>query len=265
MVKLLDDVRRDAIEKLKAADTENIHLLTDVVTYVYSLAKTNQLHGCSAVEQAVKDSPSEFFRLICASLSEPFDPDDAIELITNEYWSRNPQDIQAMVAYIYIRTALCIPDLDLEYFRYLFQSLILPDSPCREFEEQLEKTDWEMESRHEKEISESFSHIIWPIFQDAETLENIRALESVLDRLPDRDIQRLLLEMDINTISACICAFSENMQNRVIQNLSRRRGTKAKKTAIQLHPINEKSASQNITTMLLVLGRLEAKGAIRIL
>lgn len=96
-------------------------------------------------------------------------------------------------------------------------------------------------------------------------MENIRALESVLDRLPDRDIQRLIREMDIDTISACICAFSENMQNRVIQNLSRRGGTQIKEVAIQLHPINEKIASQSMANMLLVLGRLEASGEIRIL
>lgn len=96
-------------------------------------------------------------------------------------------------------------------------------------------------------------------------MENIRALESVLDRLPDRDIQRLIRVMDIDTISACICAFSENMQNRVIQNLSRRGGTKIKEVAIQLHPINEKIASQSMANMLLVLRRLEASGEIRIL
>lgn len=264
MEKILDDVRRDAIEKLKTADTEDLHLLTDAVIYVYSLAKTNQFYGHSAVEQAVKDSPSEFFRFICTFLSEPFESDDAITLVTNEYWSRNPQGVQAMIAYIYIRTALLVPDLNLQYFRCFFQSLLLPGSLYRELEEQMEKTDREMESRHEKEISESFSHIIWPVFQDTETLENIRALESVLGRLPDRDIQRLIREMDVDTVSACICASSETIQNKVLRNLSRRGSTQVKKVAIQLHPINEKIVHKSITNLLLVLGRLEASGEIRI-
>lgn len=268
MKKTLDDVRRDAIRKLKAANTEDLHFLTDTAVYIDSLVKTRDLHGLSAMEQAVKDSPSEFFRSVCTFLSNPYDLDDAIELVTNEYWSRNLQGVQAMTAYIYIRTALYISDpehLLSAGFRYLLQSLLPPGSLRREFEELTERTYQEMESRHEKEISESFSHIIWPEFQDAETLENIRALESVLDRLPDRDIQRLIRVMDIDTISACICAFSENMQNRVIQNLSRRGGTKIKEVAIQLHPINEKIASQSMANMLLVLRRLEASGEIRIL
>lgn len=263
MEKILDDVRRDAIEKLKAADTtENIHILADAVIYIYSLAKTNQLYGCSAVEQAVKDSPSGFFRFICTFLSDPYDSDDAITLVTNEYWSRNPQGVQAMAEYIYIRTALSLPDLYLPYCRYLFQSLLLP-VPGRLYRE-MEKTGLEMESRHAKEISESFSHIIWPVFQDAETLENIRALESAIDRLSDWYLQRLLREMDVNTVSACISVSSENIRNRVIQNLSLRVGTSIKETAIQLHPISEKTASQSITNMLHVLGRMEASGEISI-
>ena len=268
MEKILDEVRRDAIEKLKTADTEDLHLLTDAAAYACSLTKIEQLYGLSAVKQAVGDSQSEFFRFICKFISEPFEADDAIQLITNEYWSRNPQGVQAMTAYIYIRTALCIPDPEHPFpgeFRFLLQSLVPPGSLRREFEEKTGKIDREIESRHERKISESFSHIIWPEFQDAETLEDIRALESVLDRLPDRDIQRLIRVMDIDTISACICAFSENMQNRVIQNLSRRGGTKIKEVAIQLHPINEKIASQSMANMLLVLRRLEASGEIRIL
>lgn len=262
MVKILDDVRRDAIKKLKTADTENIHLLADAVVYVYSLAKTNQLYGRSAAEQAMKDSPPEFFRFILRFLSDTFDPEDAIELVTNEYWIRNPQGVQAMAAYIYIRTALSLPDLI--HFRCFLRSL-LPGSLYRELEEQMIKADREMESRHEKEISENFSHIVRPVFQDAETLENIRALESVLDRLQNWDIQRLIRETDVDTISACICASSENIQNKVLRNLSRRGGTQVKEIAIQLHPLNEKIVSQSITNMLLVLGQLEASGKIRIL
>ena len=40
MKKILDDVRRDAIKKLKAANTEDLHLLTDTAVYIYSLVKT---------------------------------------------------------------------------------------------------------------------------------------------------------------------------------------------------------------------------------
>ncbi len=268
MKKILDDVRRDAIRKSKAANTEDLHLLTDTAVYIDSLVKTRDLHGLSAMEQAVKDSPSEFFRSVCTFISDPYDLDDAIELVTNEYWSRDLQGVQAMTAYIYIRAALYISDpehLLSDGFRYLLQSLLPPGSLRREFKELTERTYREMESRHEKEVSESFSHIIWPVFQDEEILENIHALEWVLGRLPDRDVQRLLRDMDMNTVSACICALGEDVRDRVIRNLSRRSGTTAKETAVQLHPISKKTASQSISNMLLVLGRLEASGEIRIL
>ena len=268
MKKTLDDVRRDAIRKLKAANTEDLHFLTDTAVYIDSLVKTRDLHGLSAMEQAVKDSPSEFFRSVCTFLSNPYDLDDAIELVTNEYWSRNLQGVQAMTAYIYIRTALYISDpehLLSAGFRYLLQSLLPPGSLRREFEELTERTYQEMESRHEKEISESSSHIIWPLFQDEEMLENIHALESVLGRLPNLYVQRLLQDMDINTVSVCICALGEDVRDRVMRNLSRRNGTAVKETAVQLHPISKKTASQSISNMLLVLGRLEASGEIIIL
>lgn len=268
MEKILDEVRRDAIEKLKTADTEDLHLLTDAAAYACSLTKIEQLYGLSAVKQAVGDSQSEFFRFICKFISEPFEADDAIQLITNEYWSRNPQGVQAMTAYIYIRAALYISDpehLLSDGFRYLLQSLLPPGSLRREFKELTERTYQEMESRHEKEISESFSHIIWPLFQDEEMLENIHALESVLGRLPNLYVQRLLQDMDINTVSVCICALGEDVRDRVMRNLSRRNGTAVKETAVQLHPISKKTASQSISNMLLVLGRLEASGEIIIL
>ncbi|MCI9307412.1 MAG: hypothetical protein HFI28_13245, partial [Lachnospiraceae bacterium] len=160
MEKILDEVRRDAIEKLKTADTEDLHLLTDAAAYACSLTKIEQLYGLSAVKQAVGDSQSEFFRFICKFISEPFEADDAIQLITNEYWSRNPQGVQAMTAYIYIRTALCIPDPEHPFpgeFRFLLQSLVPPGSLRREFEEKTGKIDREIESRHERKISESFT------------------------------------------------------------------------------------------------------------
>ena len=78
MKKTLDDVRRDAIRKLKAANTEDLHFLTDTAVYIDSLVKTRDLHGLSAMEQAVKDSPSEFFRSVCTFLSNPYDLDDEI-------------------------------------------------------------------------------------------------------------------------------------------------------------------------------------------
>lgn len=137
--------------------------MTDTAVYIYSLVKTRDLYGLSAMEQAVKDSPSEFFRSVCIFTSDPYDLDDAIELVTNEYWSRDFQGVQAMTAYIYIRAALYISDPEHFFsdgFRYLLQSLLPPGNLRREFEELTERTYQEMESRHEKEISESFSHII---------------------------------------------------------------------------------------------------------
>ncbi len=142
MKKILDDVRRDAIKKLKAANTEDLHLLTDTAVYIYSLVKTRDLYGLSAMEQAVKDSPSEFFRSVCTFISDPYDLDDAIELVTNEYWSRDLQGVQAMTAYIYIRTALCIPDPEHPFpgeFRFLLQSLVPPGSLRRKFADESEK------------------------------------------------------------------------------------------------------------------------------
>lgn len=263
MEKILNDVRRDAIEKLKEADTEALRLLTDTASYIYSLAKIRRFYSLSAVEQAVKDSPSEFFRSVCTYTSDPFEYGDAVELVTNEYWSRNPQGVQAMITYLYIWTALYIPEPHTpEYFRCFLQSLIPAGSLRREFEQLMEKADQEMESLREKEISERYSHIIRPVFQDAEALENIHTLESVLTRLPDRSVQRLLQEISLYTLSACIFAFSDAVRDRVMHNLSRHYGTAVKETVVQLHPIDEKEVSRSITEVLLLLGQLETNGEI---
>lgn len=265
MEKILDDVRRDAIEKLKAADTEELHLLTDTASYIYSLAKMRRFYGLSAVEQAVKDSPSEFFRSVCTYTSDPFEYGDAVELVTNEYWSRNPQGVQAMITYLYIRTALCIHEPHTpEYFRCFLLSLIPAGSLRREFEERMEKTGKEMESLREKELSERYSHITGPVFQDTEALENIHTLESVLTRLPDRSVQRLLREISLYTLSACIFAFSEAVRDRVMHNLSRRYGTAVKETVVQLYPIDKKEVSRSIAEVLILLGQLETNGEIRL-
>lgn len=98
---ILNDVRQDAFEKLRSADDEEAGLLTDAALYIIALAKTAREEGVLYLDFLIEDLPEHLQPLI-QMLVDAWTFEEIAEISTNDYWSRDPQGIQAMVSYIYI-------------------------------------------------------------------------------------------------------------------------------------------------------------------
>lgn len=98
---ILNDVRQDAFEKLRFADDEDAGLLIDAALYIIALAKPARAEGLLYLEYLIEDLPEHLQHLILMVIDAwPFE--EIAEIATNDYWSRDPQGIQAMVSYMYI-------------------------------------------------------------------------------------------------------------------------------------------------------------------
>lgn len=140
MKKILYDVRQDAIKKLKTAKDEDSCLLIDAALYINALSKLFRKEGLLALECFTEDLPEQL-RLPIYWIVDVCSPKEVAEFATNDYWTRDPQGIQAMISYIYIRGTLfiqkgCNPNAIKEYLGTLF-----PLNWREEYYEKWEKTE----------------------------------------------------------------------------------------------------------------------------
>lgn len=101
---ILNDVRQDAFEKLRFADDEEAGLLIDAALYIIALAKPVREEGILYLEYFIEDLP-ELLQHLIRMIVDYYAPEEFAEIATNDYWGRDPQGIQAMISYIYIRGA----------------------------------------------------------------------------------------------------------------------------------------------------------------
>lgn len=107
MKKIIDDVRRDAFEKLKSADDHEAGLLIDAALLTIAIAKVARREGFLYLEPFIEDLPEQLQRPLLL-LIDAWSFKEIAEIVTNDYWSGDPQGIQAMISYIYICGIHCI-------------------------------------------------------------------------------------------------------------------------------------------------------------
>ena len=104
---ILNDVRQDAFKKIKSAGDADASFLIDAALYILALAQTARRHGLLCLDILIEDLP-EPLRIPIQMVADCYPYEEFVEIATNDYWSRDPQGIQAMASYIYICGALYI-------------------------------------------------------------------------------------------------------------------------------------------------------------
>lgn len=211
MYKILDDVRRDAVQKCRPTGEEDNKILADAAVLILKLSIYAHYEGLLALEeQASKRTVDDFLRRIIMHVVDGCDPLLVAEIGSNEYWTRDPQGIQAMVLYIYlwgayriqsgadmmelsiaIHTLLpesCHPQLDRE------MAILEEKRELLEKEEQERHLKWEKKEKLAEEILKDYLYGP-PVFTGQELLENVHALEEQIEKLPDTFLEKVLHEM----------------------------------------------------------------------
>ena len=101
---ILNDIRQDAYKKIKFANEEESGLLIDAALYIITLAKLARKEGLLYLEYFIEYLP-EHLQTPIQMIVDAWPFEEIAEIATNDYWSRDPQGIQAMISYIYIRGA----------------------------------------------------------------------------------------------------------------------------------------------------------------
>ncbi len=261
MKKILDDIRRDAILKLKLSEDKDQNLLIHAALNLLTLSTIARREGLLSLEKIIEYTESEFLKLIATLIIDGTEPNLVIEIAANEYWTNEPEGVQAMIAYFNLRGMIAIQSGENnQILKELLQSLI-PFHWRTTYKKQLEETKESSKNSYQKEISEKFTNI-HPIFQEKNTLETIPLLEKQIDELSNPSIQRIIRDIENYDLSICVYALSEDARKKILNNLSTRLANVIMEDVIHYHSISEKEVSNSIFKVLSVIEKLYETGEI---
>lgn len=207
---MLDDVRKDAIQKCKPTGEEDNKILVDAAVLILEFAIIARYEGLLGMEEkAEKMEGDGFLKRILMLVVDGTAPELVVEIGSNEYWARNPKGIQAMVLYIYLWGTCCI-----QHGEFAIASIgiytLLPESCHPQLDRQIAILE---EKRKLLEKEEQERHLKWeekealaekalqdylygpPVFTDPDLLEIVHALEEQIEELPDTFLKKVLHEM----------------------------------------------------------------------
>lgn len=228
MYKILDDVRRDAIQKCRPTGEEDNKILADAAAQILKLSIYAQWEGLLALEEQVsKRTADDFLRRTIMHVVDGCDPLLIAEMGSNEYWTRDPQGIQAMALYIYLWGAYRIQSgADMMELSIAIHTL-LPENPqldremaiLEEKRELLEKEEQERRLKREKKkklAEEVLQDYLYgpPVFTGQELFENVHALEEQIEKLPDTVLEKVLYKMGEEKYH-CFYVFNGKIRQRI--------------------------------------------------
>ncbi|MCI8993496.1 MAG: hypothetical protein HFG80_12385 [Eubacterium sp.] len=267
MEKMLDDVRRDAIAKLKEAEEtaskKEQKLLVEAAMDVMTLHYVACGEGMHALEEKAKIMESEFLKTLIVLAANGMDFESAAEIATNEYWMEAPDGTEAMIDYIYIRGVLGILEGESEQVLTEILQTLIPKNRRLEYRVQVDKWEKVIKTQHRKEISDKFARIHPPVFQNTDLLHHISVLEKEILILTDKSMKRVMREMEERDLAVCVYALWEKVQRKILDNLGTRVVTKIMEIVVSLAPVSEEEVSDSITKMLSVIEVLQRRGALQ--
>lgn len=261
MNKLLNDMKQDAIEKLKQSTPKESPLLINAALTILSLSTIARREGLLILENSTQNTESEFLKLTTMLIIDGTDPDLVIEIATNEYWTNEPKGIQAMIAYFYLRGVLHIQSGGTPQLLETLLLSLIPSTWRTEYKDRLKATKEQSGMSHQKELLEKFTYI-HPTFQNNYTLEIISILEKQLNTLPNPSIQRIIREIETYDLSLCIYALNEESRKKILTNLSTRLANIIIENVVYFRSINEPDISNCILKILSIINQLCKTGEI---
>lgn len=264
MEKIIDDVRRDAVAKLKkATDTKN--KLLESAEQIIMLAETARQRGLLALEEIVENIESDYAKQLITLMIDGTDPVIIAEIATNKYWTDAPEDVQAMIYYIYLRGILGIQSGEHPKLLEKILLSLIPIEVCEEYKAWVDEREKQSQIRYENAITEKFSNISTQ-FSSENTLKSISDLENQLQMYPNPSIQRIARDIDNRTWAVCVYALKGEkhckMQSKLLDNISKRTKNIIMEDVVFNPPINETEICDSIAKMLSIIHQLQKSGEI---
>lgn len=222
------------------------------------LSETVRLKGLSHLKEKVESVGSEFLKLAASAVVDAYDPAFVVEVASNAYWADEPEGVQALADYIYLRGMLCIQQGDPPLImQEIFQSL-MPMELCEGFMRQMEEKRLCM-----KELEEKYRQIRI-VSKDADILETIHKLEEMVRSLNRRCLQIVLKDIDVDDLAGCVYAMDPEIREKIMDNISRRYAYLIMDQMVHDHRIrsDDKKVSKSMRYMIEHMEKLKEAGEV---
>jgi hypothetical protein len=259
-ITLLDAVRLDAIAKLKKTDLgvkEQQNKVIDAAKNLMKLADLARKEGLLALEDIAQTIPSNFLKQLILLVVDGNFPEIIAEIGTNIYWTKAPDNADAMIDYMYLRGMLGIQNGDNPRVLEGVLMSLMPIELHQEYRTQMEVL------HQKKDVEKLFS--IHPTFQDSDICESIHNLEKMVSNLHNRCIQRVLRELDNKDLAICIYVLQQETRKRILDNLSTGLAHAIMEDVVLCASISEKDVDTSVTKTLNTINALLKTGEIVIL
>lgn len=256
--KWLDDVRRDAICKLRK-DKFGRKKLKGAVDRIMELYDIRQAGGLIALEDAAGEAEPDFLKHLILLTANEVSPQLTAEIATNEYWTNEPGGVDAMVDYMCLRGMTGIQKWESkEMLRNVLLSL-MPARQRKEYEKLTCKRKKKQERLHKKEIRKRLSAMC-PTFKHKEVSEAVQLLAIKMNELPDLCVQRLVREVDCHDLAGCVYAFDQGTRAKVLENLSTRYRDVVQEEAVKWLLSDEETLAASVNKVIDIIGILKERG-----
>ena len=224
----LNEMRHDAIARQKQVTPTDavIELLGRMIYYVMSFAKAARTYGLLAVEEEalhldLENEAEAILHEAAELIVDGSSPECVAEILSNYYWISQPEGYAATAAYIGIRGALLVQEDVNPYSVQLIAGSMLPVEirekcieVCRNYEAQKQKK--------QDEAAKVYFETDFSRSEALETREALDWLERELSYMTDREIQRLLREVDNNYLVPALVGMKQGTRQAIARNMSTR-------------------------------------------
>lgn len=224
----LNEMRHDAIARQKQVTPTDadIELLGRMIYYVMSFAKAARTYGLLAVEEEalhldLENEAEAILHEAAELIVDGSSPECVAEVLSNYYWISQPEGYAATAAYIGIRGALLVQEDVNPYTVQLIAGSMLPV----EIREKCIEVCRNYEAQKQKKQDEAAKVYFETDFSRSEALEIREALdwlERELSYMTDREIQRLLREVDNNYLVPALVGMKQGTRQAIARNMSAR-------------------------------------------
>ena len=224
----LNEMRHDAIARQKQVTPTDadIELLGRMIYYVMSFAKAARTYGLLAVEEEalhldLENEAEAILHEAAELIVDGSSPVCVAEVLSNYYWISQPEGYAATAAYIGIRGALLVQEDVNPYSVQLIAGSMLPVKirekcieVCRNYEAQKQKK--------QDEAAKVYFETDFSRSEALEIREALDWLERELSYMTDREIQRLLREVDNNYLVPALVGMKQGTRQAIARNMSTR-------------------------------------------
>lgn len=223
MMLMLDNVKMDAMNKFDAE--QPVEKIFETLAIIYRMAMVARKEGLLSVEESVYRVAENMLEDILPGtqfLVDGVEPELLAELMTNEYWRDRRQGNDALVKFIMIRGLLLIQQgINPRMIQDILLAL-LPQQLHPAYKKYVEQRSVKWSIEDEAGIKKRYEEWKKLEFDKEDVNEAVRNVEEKLIKLNNKDVQRVLREIDMWDLSRVMAVFSEEVRGKVFKNVSER-------------------------------------------